>query len=62
MLERPITEYLSWDETKNVSSFVREQGTKQFIAVYNEWKDRGGDPFKWGDEVRNYSSNEMVYI
>lgn len=51
MLERPITEYLLCDETKNVSSFVREQGTKQFIAVYNEWKDRDGDPFKWGDEV-----------
>lgn len=51
VLEKPITEYLSWNETKIHSNFVRQQGAKQFLNVYNESKHRDGDTFKWGDEV-----------
>lgn len=45
---------LTWPETKEHAETVRRVGVRQFIAVYRRFKDRRGDPFKWGDEVVIY--------
>ncbi|KAF7988424.1 hypothetical protein HCN44_000997 [Aphidius gifuensis] len=42
---------LSWEETKHYADYVRKHGIIQFINIFNKYKDRQGDPFKWGDEV-----------
>lgn len=42
---------LSWDETKKLSSHVRQHGIEQFINLYHRVKDRRGDTLKWGDEI-----------
>lgn len=42
---------LSWEETKKLSSHVREHGVNQFINLYKRLRDRQGDVLKWGDEV-----------
>lgn len=50
MIARPVAD-LTWDEMKNASNLVRQLGIEQFISIYNQWKHRDGDTFKWGDEV-----------
>lgn len=42
---------LDWPSTKHNSDLVRKHGIKQFIAIYNKFKNRTNDPFKWGDEL-----------
>lgn len=42
---------LSWEETKRLSTHVREHGINQFISMYKRLQDRQGDVLKWGDEV-----------
>ncbi|KAF7271477.1 glutamate--cysteine ligase [Rhynchophorus ferrugineus] len=42
---------LSWEETKQLASHVREHGINQFINIYKKLKERKGDILKWGDEI-----------
>lgn len=51
--QREVTDILTWDEAKKVANFVHNRGIEQFINIYNEWANRDGDTFKWGDEVWN---------
>lgn len=55
---------LSWEETKDLSDHVRVHGIEQFINFYRQWKNRNGDVFKWGDEVRFsllFCANEIIH-
>lgn len=54
------TDLLTWNESKNVLNFAREQAIEQFINIYNQWKHRDGDPFKWGDEVKFLNNKRLV--
>lgn len=49
--KREVSDILTWDESKKVANYVHNQGIDQFINIYNQWKHRDGDTFKWGDEV-----------
>ncbi|XP_057331276.1 glutamate--cysteine ligase-like isoform X1 [Microplitis mediator] len=42
---------LSWEETKEVSEYIKHHGILQFINLYKKYKDRRDDEFKWGDEI-----------
>lgn len=59
---------LSWAETKKLSNYFRQHGIEQFINLYLRYKDRDGDPFKWGDEVsfsnliRFFSPNASIFL
>jgi glutamate--cysteine ligase catalytic subunit len=44
---------LDWDQTKTLSEYVREHGVKQFINIYNQFKDKQHAVLRWGDEVRS---------
>lgn len=46
-----IGEPLDWAETKKNSRLVRRKGIEQFIKLYNTFKPRDFDSFKYGDEV-----------
>lgn len=46
-----IGEPLDWQETKKNSVTVRNKGIDQFINLYNTFKHRDSDKFKYGDEV-----------
>lgn len=49
--QREVTDILTWHESKRVANFVHNQGIEQFINIYNQYANRDGDSFKWGDEV-----------
>lgn len=42
---------LPWSEAKKHSAYVRSEGIKQLINIYNNSKDKHGDVLLWGDEV-----------
>lgn len=42
---------LSWNDTKKNSFFARQKGIDQFLNIYNTFKNRNSDYFKYGDEV-----------
>lgn len=42
---------LSWAETKKIMDLIHDRGIEQFLSLHRRWKDRDGDPFKWGEEV-----------
>ena len=42
---------LCWQETKKYADLVRLKGVKQFIKLYNTFKQRDQDCFKYGDEI-----------
>lgn len=47
-----LGEPLSWQETKKNADKIRKKGIKQFINLYNTFKNRDFiDSFKYGDEV-----------
>ena len=49
---------LSWEETKKCAPMVQKLAALQFLRIYHREKDRNGDKFKWGDEVK---SNACMY-
>ena len=49
---------LSWKETKKCAPMVQKLAALQFLRIYHREKDRNGDKFKWGDEVK---SNACMY-
>lgn len=40
-----------WSDIKQHANFIRKEGIKQFIRLYNKCKDRKDECLKWGDEV-----------
>ncbi|XP_057331273.1 glutamate--cysteine ligase-like isoform X2 [Microplitis mediator] len=42
---------LTWEETKEVSEYIKHHGILQFINLYKKNKDTRDDEFKWGDEI-----------
>lgn len=44
---RPLT----WKELVSHIADIKLHGIAQFISIYNRFKDRDGDPLRWGDEV-----------
>lgn len=40
-----------WPDIKPHANFIRKEGIKQFIRLYNKCKDRKDECLKWGDEV-----------
>ncbi|KAI1289305.1 Glutamate--cysteine ligase catalytic subunit [Halotydeus destructor] len=49
--EKADSDALTWDEIKPNIDHIKRRGLEQFIALYNKYKDRQDDPFKWGDEI-----------
>lgn len=47
---------LNWDEAKNHSEYIRGHGIRQFINLFKKHKERYDPRFKWGDEVRRYTT------
>lgn len=42
---------LDWSDIKKLAPVIRQQAVLQFLRVYEQEKERQGEPFKWGDEV-----------
>jgi len=42
---------LPWEEAKEYADFIRQEGIKQFLAIYNRVKSRCCDELMWGDEI-----------
>ena len=42
---------LTWEETKALSSYIKEHGIKQFINLMKTMKQRKYEELKWGDEI-----------
>ena len=44
-------EPLSWDETKELSDYIKDHGVAQFIHLMKTMKQRKYEELKWGDEI-----------
>ena len=42
---------LDWSDIKKLAPVIRQQAVLQFLRVYEQEKERQGEPFEWGDEV-----------
>lgn len=52
---------LSWSESLPFISAIKRRGIRQFIQLYNEYKDFR-TPLKWGDEVGEISTRVSVTV
>lgn len=58
---------LDWPSTQQYADLVRTHGIKQFIHIYEQFKERRNDTFKWGDElefslVKFDHANQRCYL
>lgn len=44
---------LAWSEIQAALEQIKTYGVDQLIHVYQKCKDRQGDSFTWGDEVKH---------
>merc|ERR1719265_165022 len=42
---------LEYEESKPFIAGIKERGTQQFLALWQQHKDRSGDDMTWGDEI-----------
>lgn len=46
-----VGEPLSWDETRDLSVYIRHHGIQQFIYLFRKTEQHQSDVLKFGDEV-----------
>lgn len=47
---------LTWEETKEQAKRIKQLGVEQFLQLWESEANRQDDERKWGDEVRDYTT------
>lgn len=42
---------LSWKDSQRYIEYIKKHGIEQFINLYNHYRNKCCDTFKWGDEL-----------